>query len=164
MRHILLCGLSGSGKSTVGRLLADHLDIAFVDLDRLIVEREGIGVPELFSARGEAGFRTAEAGALRAALAGPRAVVALGGGALVSPGNRRRVMAGGQLIWLQVSPTSAADRCARSEVRPLISGDPVARLAELLSQRSAAYSEADVIVNTDELPPDAVCAKIAEQL
>lgn len=163
-RHILLCGLSGSGKSTVGRLLADHLGISFVDLDRLIAEREGISVPELFSARGEAGFRAAEAGALRAAIAGPRAVVALGGGALVSPGNRRRVMAGGQLIWLQVSPMTASERCAQSEVRPLLAGAPMAQLTELLAERTGAYSQADIIVSTDHQPPEAVCAKIAEQL
>ncbi len=164
MPLVVLTGLSGSGKSTVGRLLAADLDVPFVDLDDRIAERAGLDVGSIFEKLGEAQFREMERVALRDALGGAaQAVIATGGGTLANAESRALALSTANVvvIWLQVSPERAAARCAASEVRPLLAtGDPAAALASLLERREAAYAEAHVAVSTDGRSADQVLGEI----
>lgn len=162
---MLLTGISGAGKSTVGRLLASALGCVFVDLDERIVERAGMEVSAIFEKLGEARFRRWEAEALAEALNGPRAVIATGGGTLASDENRALALASASVVWLEVSVALAAARCAQSEERPLLTGgSAVDRLAELLERRRAAYSEAPVHVSSDGRAPIEVVDEILDAL
>ena len=156
--RIFLIGLSGSGKSTVGRLVADRLGWGFVDTDALIEEAAGQSIPDIFNERGEAAFRELEAAALARAARSERVVVATGGGAPTHEGGRR-VLAEGFTVWLAVSPAAAAERLALQpddEPRPLLAGDARARLDALLDARRADYARADAAVEVDGRTPEAV--------
>jgi shikimate kinase/3-dehydroquinate synthase len=156
--HIVLVGLSGSGKSTVGRLLARQLGRPFIDTDDALARRAGRSIPQIFASDGEEHFRALEADEVRRALAGPPAVVSLGGGALLHPATRIRC-AGQQLVWLDAVPSALARRVApRGDTRgrPLLAGgDPVRRLTELLAQRRPLYAQAHLRLDAT-LPLEAV--------
>ena len=145
----MLVGLSGAGKSSVGRHLAQRLGWPLVDLDDEIARRAGMSVELIFDKLGEALFRRMEAAALSDALAAPPQVIATGGGAVVNRASRAAVLEKSTVVWLQVSPERSAERCARSEVRPLLADDPVRQLERLLEERRALYAEAHVAVDTD---------------
>jgi len=98
--HVVLVGLSGSGKSTIGPRLARRLDLLFIDTDKTVVARAGCPIDEIFATRGEATFRAFEREAVREAIAGPRSVIATGGGAPVDPENFRQLWEGNAVIWL----------------------------------------------------------------
>lgn len=146
----------GVGKSTVGVLLAELSGRPLVDVDTWIAHHAGQTIPEIFSAEGEGGFRQRERAAIRQLEAHPAAVVALGGGAVVDPANRRRIRALGQLITLTASPETIRARLGVADGRPLAQGDPLARLSE----RAAAYADADGQVATDHRTP----ADVAQQI
>lgn len=143
--HIVLVGLSGSGKSTVGRLLARQLGRPFIDTDDTLAQRAGRSIPQIFATDGEEHFRALEADEVRRALTGPPAVVSLGGGALLRPATRIRC-AQQCLVWLDAAPSALARRVApRGDTRgrPLLAGgDPVRRLTDLLVQRRPFYAQA----------------------
>jgi shikimate kinase / 3-dehydroquinate synthase len=143
--HIILVGLSGSGKSTVGRLLARQLGLPFVDTDDALARRAGRSIPHIFATDGEQRFRALETAAVRDALRGPPAVVSLGGGALLSAETRIRC-AQHCMVWLDAAPSVLAARVAPrgdTQSRPLLAGaDPAARLADLLAQRRPYYAQA----------------------
>lgn len=160
--RIFLTGLSGGGKSTVGRLVADRLGWAFLDTDALVEEAAGRSVAAIFRDEGEAAFRALEADALERAASADRAVVATGGGAPAHAAGRR-ALAGGFSVWLAVSPAVAAERLARQggdEPRPLLEGDPAERLAALLHARRTAYARADASIDVDGLTPEEACAEV----
>lgn len=160
--RIFLTGLSGGGKSTVGRLVAERLGWAFLDTDVLVEDAAGRSVAAIFRDDGEAAFRALEAEALERAAHADRAVVATGGGAPAHAAGRR-ALAGGFSVWLAVSPAVAAERLARQEgdePRPLLEGDPAARLAALLRARRAAYARADASIDVDGLTPEEACAEV----
>lgn len=149
--RIFLIGLSGSGKSTVARLVAERLGWQCADSDTLIEGEAGISIPVLFRDQGEAAFRDREAAVLERVAGRDGVVVATGGGA---PTTRRGLAAlsAGFVVWLKVSPAEAARRLAKSPAtgeRPLLAGDPAARLAELLTQRAPVYGLADAQVEVD---------------
>ncbi len=131
----ILIGLPGVGKSTVGARLAQRLSVPFADSDRLITERTGREVAEIFSADGEAGFRELEAASIAAALVDFDGVLALGGGA-VTTGSVRQALAGAgvPVVLLTASEPELLRRIGRSQHRPLLAGDPAGRLAELASR------------------------------
>ena len=160
--HIFLVGLSGSGKSTVGRLLADRLAWSFVDSDTLIEKTAGRSIPAIFSEEGEAAFREQEGRALARATRSSRVVVATGGGAPTHDAGRE-VLADGFTVWLAVSPAVAAERLAAQptdEPRPLLAGDPRQRLEALLESRRDDYARADASIEVDGLTPEQVCDRI----
>ena len=135
--HVFLCGLPGSGKSTVAPLLAAKLGIACVDLDQDIERGAGRTVPEIFAAEQEAGFRAREAAAVRRAVSGPRAVIALGGGAVTTRAVRHWVRRTGHLIWLRAPADLCASRAPSG--RPLLGADPARRMVELAAARDPLY-------------------------
>ena len=121
MTHIFLYGPSGSGKSTVGRVLAENLDLPFLDLDAHIERAAGQDIPSIMAERGEPFFRDLEADSLKAAVAGPEAVVALGGGALLRTENRALAESAGQIILLSADLPTLVTRLAQdSNQRPLL--------------------------------------------
>lgn len=166
--NIALIGFSTTGKSTVARLLADRLGWSAVDTDLLITTLAGLTIPDLFRAEGEAGFRAREAAALTAALAGRGKVVATGGGIVTQPGNLDLLRDRSLIVCLTAEPRTILRRLERAqglEPRPLLeTPDPLARIHQLLAARRTAYSQANVIIATDDLTPDQVAQEILRRL
>jgi len=159
-RTILLCGMMGAGKSSVGRLLAERLGFDFLDTDRCVESEAGCTVAELFGRRGEAIFRELERRVL-AGLPATGAVVALGGGAVATAESRALLADKGTLVWLDASAETLAARVGDGAGRPLVAGlgeaARVTRLRDLAQQRATAYGQAALRVSTDERTPGEVC-------
>ena len=152
----------GAGKSSAGSLVADRLGWPYLDSDHQIQARTGRTVAQIFAERGEAAFRTEEAQALAIAVAqeGPL-VVAVAGGAVLSPDNRRLLRQGGLVVWLRAELATLADRVVNGTHRPLLAGDRLARLTALYAERRPLYQDlADVIVDVDHLS----VAEVADQV
>ena len=163
-RHLILVGLPGVGKTTVGSAVADCLGWHFLDFDVEIERREGVPVSDIFAGQGEARFRELER-ELTAELADLEpSVVAPGGGWITNPGVVALVRPIGSIIYLRARPETVLRRMGASrDTRPLLRGsDPAKALAELLAAREAAYSAADYVIDTDLLDPQQVIDKIAE--
>lgn len=166
-RSIALVGIMGAGKSTVGRLLALGLGVAFVDLDAAIEAVAGRSVAELFAREGEPAFRRRESRALAAALGREASVVACGGGVVLDPAHRRLLRERCHCVWLEVSAAVAWRRLAReASGRPLLAmEDGERRLGELIDERSALYREvAETRIATDGRTPEEVARALLEAL
>ena len=160
-RHLILVGISGSGKTTVGRLAAQQLRAPFSDIDELIVTGSGQPVAELFAREGEAQFRRLERAAMERALSAPPHLIASGAGWIAEPGN---LEAAGDavLVYLEISPVTAAARLAGDTTRPLLAGgDPVARLTDMQRTRERWYRKAAVTIAAAG-SPEVVAARVAE--
>jgi shikimate kinase len=167
-RPVILVGLSGSGKSTIGRLLAAMPSLSFsgfVDLDAAVERAAGRSVTELFSGSGEPGFRLLERAAMDRALAGTPSLIAAGAGWIAEPGNLAAARARkAVLVYLRVSPRVAALRLAEDRSRPLLAGaDRAERLQALLEARESWYLQADIAVDA-EAEIETVVLRIAEAL
>jgi shikimate kinase len=149
---IFLIGFMASGKTTVGRLLAERLDWVFVDLDKVIEDGAGKTVADIFAAEGEAGFRKRETAALREVAGRRKVVVATGGGAPCSDENIEAMLAAGRVFWLDVPAAAAVARAGKASGRPLLDGaaDPVAAARKLLTARSPFYARAHVRIETED--------------
>ena len=160
-RHVILVGLPGSGKTTVGRLAAAALGAPFVDLDEAIERHAGKSVSRIFAEDGEATFRALEAEVGGEALRGPPAVVAPGGGFLAAAAARELAHASGLVVYLQTDPEEAVRRLGGAAGRPLLeSGDPAARMALLLAAREPLYGEAECSVATTGVAADEVARRV----
>jgi shikimate kinase len=159
--------MMGAGKSSVGRQLAARLGRPFVDTDLEVERGAGASVAEIFAREGEAGFRARERAAV-AAIAGSRAVVSLGGGAIAQPGAADALAASGTIVYLRARPETLVRRVGVGEERPLLRGlDMAARLAklrDLLAARAEHYERAAVVIDTDEDDADAVAVAIVRRL
>ena len=150
-KHLLLIGLPGAGKTTVGPMVAAALKAAFVDLDDLIEREQGLSVREIFSQRGERAFREFERDAAQRVLAGKPAVIAPGGGWAAQPGAMDGARERCFVVYLLTKPEEAARRVGHGRTRPLLGGaDPAERMRELLKTREAFYVRADATVMTDQ--------------
>ncbi len=164
--------MMGAGKSTVARLVAARLGRPHVDTDVEVERANGSTVREIFSARGEAGFRLEEAQVLEAVLGGSvPAVVSVGGGAVIDSTNRAALRAAGTVVWLRARPETLARRVGRSVDRPLLTaaadasepGDPAMALARIDQQRRGLYEEvAAVVIDVDDLAPAAVAERVLD--
>lgn len=166
-RHVVLVGLMGAGKTTVGERLAARLERPFVDTDELVVATAGRSVPELFADLGEAGFRALEHDAVADACSSPEPlVIACGGGAVLDPDNRRTITAAGVVVWLRATPAQLAERVGDGDERPLLaSGATIDTLVRLAAVRAPSYEAvADVVVDTDGLDPDAVTDRVLAEV
>jgi 3-dehydroquinate synthetase/shikimate kinase len=147
---IVLVGLSGSGKSSVGRQIASRLGRPFLDLDDAITRRTGRTPARLIESEGEAAFRALEAAEVDAAVRVPDVVIATGGGAVIDPLSRWALWGAGVTVWLDGPDDRLVARVSRhAETRPLLTGDPAARLARQRTEREPFYAAADVRVTTD---------------
>jgi 3-dehydroquinate synthase len=178
MRHIFLIGLSGSGKSTVGRLLAQELQLPFLDTDALVEAESGERIPALFAQHGEAYFRDCESRALATAInTTPNgAVIATGGGIVLRQENRDLMVQHGVRVWLQIDPEGALERLqaqhtaelARGlvpEIRPLLAGtDPLTALHALLTTRTQLYQEAEIVCDTTYKSGEQVAQEIVARM
>jgi shikimate kinase len=140
MATLWLVGMMGSGKTTVGRLVADRLDVPFLDTDDEVVRATGRTIPELF-AEGEAAFREAEAEAVRS-VAASDAVVACGGGVVLDDASVAVLRATGLVVWLDAPVAVLSVRVAGGEERPLLDDDSAERLEHLASERRERYERA----------------------
>jgi shikimate kinase/3-dehydroquinate synthase len=157
---LVLVGLSGTGKSSVGELVARRLARPFVDLDLAIEREQGAHPAELIPAIGEARFREIETAALEQACAIDEAVIATGGGAVIDPLNRWRLWSAGTVAWLDAPDDVLLARLAsHAEERPMLAGDRAARLASLRSARAPFYRAADAHVDASE-PLEAVALAV----
>jgi len=162
-RHILFCGTAGSGKTTVGALVARALGREFVDIDRLVERATGSSVQTIFANDGEPAFRAHErAAVVRALGAAKPSVISLGGGALEDDATfadaRRHT-----LVWLKATVPTLAARLSGNGERPLLTGDPLAKLHELAAAREPRYRQAHVIIDAS-LAPKGVAASVLEAL
>jgi shikimate kinase len=137
---VVLVGAPGAGKSTVGRRVAEQLDVSFVDTDHLVEVVAGAPVSDIFVNLGEPEFRRLEEEAVATALDEQTGVVALGGGAVLSE-RTRAALAGQQVLWLRVGMSDAATRVGMNTARPLLLGNVRTKLAALLEERSALYEQ-----------------------
>jgi shikimate kinase len=161
MRHIVLVGLPGAGKSVVGAEAATLLSAAFHDIDAILVRRMQMPIDRIFGELGEPRFRELEREAVAAALAGPPAVVVPGGGWSAQPGALEAVRPSAFLIYVKVPPAVAAARAASGELRPLLTGpSPVERMRGILKEREPYYLRADAEV-MNEGPPTETAAAVA---
>jgi shikimate kinase len=163
---IFLVGFMGSGKTTVGKLLARRLGWSFSDLDELVVRAAGMTIPEIFAREGEPAFRRRETDALREAAAGRRAVVATGGGAACRDENLAVMLGAGRVVALAVSAAEAIRRAGGASGRPLLDGaaDPLATAGALLAARQPFYARAQWRVETDGRSPAEITNQIVEAL
>jgi len=158
---IVLVGMMGSGKSTVGEMLSTRLKVPFIDTDRLIEESSGKTIPELFSF-GESNFRGVERGVLQS-LSNEPSVIATGGGTITDEANIERLHSLGRIIYLKANAQVLWDRLSGSgNNRPLLSG--IESLESLLKERECSYNRSDLTIETDLLTPLGVCLEIERRL
>jgi shikimate kinase len=154
---VVLIGLPGSGKSTAGRLAAESLGAPFTDLDQEIIFEAGRAVTRIFEAEGENRFRSLERDMMARTLKQPAGVIAPGGGWAAQPGNLDTLKDRALVIYLRVTPATAAERVGDGSERPLLAGrDPLSALTALLEAREGWYRQASHSVDTDGRPARAV--------
>ena len=164
--NIFLVGMMGSGKTTVGRALAQRLKLPFVDTDRILVERTGVPVATIFEIEGEGGFRRRESAVLAELAAGDDQVIATGGGAVLAAENRAVLRAGGTVVYLRARLDHLWERTRHDTSRPLLAtADPRATLAALLEARDPLYREvAHVVVDTGAQSAGTLVSRVAAAL
>jgi shikimate kinase len=164
-RSIVLVGMMGSGKSSVGRRLAARIGIPFVDADAEIEKAAGMSITDIFAVRGEAEFRSGEARVIRRVLQGGPQVLSTGGGAFMDPETRAAVAASGISIWLNAEFDILMKRIRRRHDRPLLkTSDPGATLRKLMVERDPIYALADLIVESRDEPHDRIVDDIIRAL
>ncbi|MFZ4065996.1 MAG: shikimate kinase [Phenylobacterium sp.] len=150
-RTITLVGLMGSGKSSVGKRLAQALDLPFRDADDEVETAAGRSIPEIFDQLGEPAFRDGERRVIARLLEGPPIILATGGGAFMNAETRELIKTRSVSVWLKADLPILAKRVARKENRPLLTGkDPMAVLTEQAAVRYPAYAQADITVETGD--------------
>jgi shikimate kinase len=165
-RSIVLVGMMGVGKSSVGRRLAGRMSIPFVDADSEIEKAAGMTIPEIFARHGEAYFRSGEARVLARLLESGPQVLATGGGAFMNPDTRALVALKGVSVWLNADLDVLLRRTSkRRSDRPLLqTDDPAETLRALLAEREPTYALADITVQSREVPHEAIVADVLAAL
>ena len=149
MTNIVLTGFMGTGKSSVGKLLARRLGYRFIDLDEMIVSQQKASINEIFEKYGERHFRTLEEEAVRSISEHRGLVVSTGGGAVISPQNRDMFRRNGLIVNLTASPEVILERLAQDEGRPLLKrSKDIATIDGLMKERESFYSDADIRIDT----------------
>jgi shikimate kinase len=150
IRNLALIGFMGTGKTAVGRAVAHQLDFRFVDTDEMIQARAKKTVSRIFAEEGEAAFREWEGRVLEDLATADRSVIATGGGLGAQTSNLVSLKKHALVVCLWAGPEAIWERVRHQNHRPLLqTADPQARIRELLTQRAAAYREADILINTD---------------
>ena len=148
---VVLVGMMGAGKSTVGRHLAQRLAIPFDDADLEIERAAGCSISDIFEFHGEASFREGERRVIKRILEGPPLVISTGGGAFIDPETHKRIRAKALSIWLRADLDSVFKRVKHNANRPLLKdGDPRTILEKLMNERDPTYAKADVVVDSGD--------------
>ena len=164
-KTIVLVGMMGVGKTTVGRKLAEMLDIPFFDADQEIEKAANMSVSDIFSELGEASFRQGERRVIRRLLKGPRHVLATGGGAFIDEKTRQLVRETAISVWLQAEIDVILKRTGKRDTRPLLrQGDPRETLSRLLAEREPYYAEADIAIVSKDGPHKLTADRILDEL
>ena len=162
---IVLLGLKGSGKSKIGRRLAERLQLPFFDSDTEFEAAAGCSISEYFTEHGEAAFREGERKVIERLMEGPPCVLSTGGGAFCDESTRHLIKTTGYSLWLRAELDLLVRRTAGRDHRPLLKqGNPRDILARLIEQRHPLYEQADMVVDTTEVPPDVTLEKVLETL
>jgi shikimate kinase len=159
-RSLVLVGLMGCGKSSIGKRLATRLGLPFVDADEEIERVAQKSVTEIFADHGEAFFRDREAKVISRLLAGGPQVLATGGGAYMSADTRARIHEAGLAIWLRAELHVLLRRVSKRDTRPLLKGDAEGVMRNLMDARYPMYAAADITVESRDVPHDTIVAEI----
>jgi shikimate kinase len=164
-RSIVLVGMMGAGKSSIGRKLAQTLEVPFVDADTEIETAAGMTIPEIFASQGEPYFRAGETRVISRLLEGGPQVLATGGGAFMREETREAVRAKGISVWLKADYDVLARRIKRRSDRPMLkTDDPAATLKALIAERYPVYAEADITVVSRDVPHETIVSEILSAL
>ncbi|MGB0670949.1 MAG: shikimate kinase [Rhodospirillales bacterium] len=164
-RALVLVGLMGAGKSSVGRRLACRLGRTFLDADEEIERASGMTIPEYFEKYGEASFREGESRVIQRLLADGPVVLATGGGAFMNEDTRAAIRQAGLSIWLKADLETLVERTARSTNRPLLrQGDPAQVLQSLMDQRYPVYAQADITIVSGRESAETTVDQVLEAL
>jgi len=163
MKNIALVGFMGTGKTTVGKILARRMNYAFVDIDALIEKEQGAAITRIFSEFGEPYFRKLEADMISRLSCQEGLVISAGGGAVMDSRNVDNLKMCGSLVCLTASPEVILKRVGGSTHRPLLkTPDPLGRVKELLAARAPYYARADITVDTDGLTAEEAAGRILD--
>jgi shikimate kinase len=164
-RSIVLVGLMGCGKSSVGRRLASRLGLGFVDADEEIERVAAKSIVEIFADHGEAYFRDGERRVIARLLSSGPQVLATGGGAFINPETRANIRERGVSIWLRADLPVLMRRVSKRDTRPLLkSGDPEATMRDLMAKRYPIYADADIIIESRDVPHDVIVNEVIAAL
>ena len=164
-RSVVLIGLMGAGKTAVGRRLANQLDLPFIDADGEIEVAAGASISEIFAEHGEAYFRQGERKVIARLLENGPQVLATGGGAYMNPDTRANIKAHGLSVWLKADIKVLMKRVGRRDNRPLLAaGDPEKVMKRLMEERYPIYAEADVTVESRDVPHDVIVGAVIDAL
>jgi shikimate kinase len=164
-RSVVLIGLMGAGKTAVGRRLANRLDLPFIDADTEIEVAAGTSIREIFTEHGEAYFRQGERKVIARLLENGPQVLATGGGAYMNPDTRANIKAHGLSVWLKADIKVLMKRVGRRDNRPLLAtGDPEKVMKRLMEERYPIYAEADVTVESRDVPHDVIVGAVIDAL
>lgn len=160
-----MVGLMGAGKTSIGRRLAAHLGLPFIDADEEIEAAAGTTIEDIFEHLGEESFREGERRVIARLLDGPPIVLATGGGAFMDRQTREHIATHGISIWLRADIDTLVRRTARRSDRPLLKrGDPRQILLHLMKQRYPVYEQADIIVDSVDGPPEGTLHQVLDAL
>jgi shikimate kinase len=164
-RTIVMVGLMGAGKTSIGRRLAQRLGLAFIDADHEIEMAAGCTIEEIFERYGEAAFRDGERKIIQRLLERPPHVLATGGGAFIDPETRARIKAAGISVWLKADLDVLVRRVSRRTNRPLLKrGEPRDVLARLMELRYPVYAEADICIDSLDAPAETTVERVIEAI
>ena len=160
-KHLVLIGLPGAGKSTVGKLVAERLHTGYVDIDTILIRKEGKPITMIFAEKGEQAFREMERKEVESALGHEPAVIVPGGGWAAQPGQLDGARGRGYFVYLKARAEVAVGRAEPSGTRPILMGDdPLARMRELYTERDPYYAKADATVLTEAKPAEKVADEV----
>jgi shikimate kinase len=164
-RPLVLVGLMGCGKSSIGKRLAARLSLPFIDADEEIERVAQKSISEIFADHGEAFFRDREAKVIARLLGSGPQVLATGGGAFITPETRQKIREAGLSIWLRAELPVLMRRVGKRDTRPLLkSGDPEQVMRNLMAARYPIYAEADITIESRDIPHDSIVAEIIAAL
>lgn len=158
-KNIVLVGFMGSGKTTVGRLIADETGMPLIDMDSIIVDRAGKSINDIFADEGEAHFRTLERALVQELSATEGNIISTGGGIVLNPDNITDFEETGLVVCLLVDAKTVLDRVRHDTSRPLLAGDKEAKILELLERRKALYESITHKIDTSGRPSPVPTAK-----
>lgn len=168
MKNIVLIGFMGTGKTSTGKVLAQRLGKAFIDMDNRIEEEQGVSIPEIFETKGEPHFRQLEKDLVKKLSERANAVISTGGGTIKDPENVALLKKSGLIVCLTASPEVILERTERKGERPVLDGadkgDRLSAIEKLLAEREQFYKQADYFIDTGDMSPLQVAERIVHTL